>query len=160
MLSRDTGHSRVPAPPHMITGIIWAGMREHSSARARSIAWFTRSTPHSSRDRSYCDDGACLDWGNRIRNTWLLLEQTAIERNYVLPDPLCGELSFHKRAARRPKMTPKLGSRASRSIASGQRLHVADRNQNGVEIRPCNGAAARHVGGDERAPTSRRLQKA
>jgi hypothetical protein len=21
MLSRDTGHSRVPAPPHMITGI-------------------------------------------------------------------------------------------------------------------------------------------
>jgi len=23
MLSRETGHSRVPAPPHMITGTIW-----------------------------------------------------------------------------------------------------------------------------------------
>jgi hypothetical protein len=26
MLSRETGHSRVPAPPHMMTGIIWVGM--------------------------------------------------------------------------------------------------------------------------------------
>jgi hypothetical protein len=24
MLSRETGHKRVPAPPHMITGVIWS----------------------------------------------------------------------------------------------------------------------------------------
>src|SRR5206468_11065703 len=28
MLSRETGHSRVPAPPHMITGMIWVSIDE------------------------------------------------------------------------------------------------------------------------------------
>jgi hypothetical protein len=44
MLSRDTGQSRVPAPPHMITGMIWNGINEthrkptHQAVRAQQIS--------------------------------------------------------------------------------------------------------------------------
>jgi hypothetical protein len=39
MLSRETGHSRVPEPPHMITGMISFDMANSQAARLiRSIA--------------------------------------------------------------------------------------------------------------------------
>jgi hypothetical protein len=49
MLSRDTGHSRVPAPPHMITGI----RRLSPIARHRPVASQVPSTgPMRFKNRS------------------------------------------------------------------------------------------------------------
>src|SRR5438045_837728 len=85
MLSRETGHSRVPAPPHMITGIICTGMAlvrgtlqatAAQNVKPRRRGYFLDSGDPKSIARSV--NGAC-----RAYEVSLCWKETALGQRYV-----------------------------------------------------------------------------